>query len=991
MNPTLRNMILPLLLLAVLLVAGAQHAQAQDRKISGTVTDATNGEPLVGANILVKGTLTGTVTDFDGKYTLTVPSGNSVLVFSYIGYDTQEITLGASNSIDVQLAAGKVLEEVVVIGYGVAKKEDLTGSVTQVSAKSFNEGPVNTPEQLITGRVAGVQVTSAGGAPGTGNTIRIRGGSSLTANNDPLIVIDGVPVDAGIAGSQNPLNTINPNDIESFTVLKDASATAIYGSRASNGVIIITTKKGKTGPVQISYSGDVNVQQQANRYEPLTADQFRELVNEVGNASQINLLGNANTDWQDEIFQTSTGTDHSLSFAGSVADVLPYRVGVGYTNQKGVLKTSNMDRYSGALSLSPKLLDDHLTVNLNAKASRVKNRFADTGTIGTALQFDPTQPVKSDTTTYGGYFEWLTAQGKPVVLAPDNPLARLELREDLSTVDRFIGNVQLDYKFHFLPDLRANLNLGLDRSNSDGTVNVPSFAGSEFYNGNGGVDNVYTETKTNQLLDFYLNYGKTIDKIRSKFDITGGYSYQKFQQENQFVNRDAPSATDGTYSRNDTSDYKGEYVLISFFGRLNYSIKDRYLLTVTLRNDGSSRFSPDNRWGLFPSVALAWNIARENFLADSKTLTDLKLRLGYGVTGQQDIGGYYPYLPRYTAGLDNAQYQFGDQFITTLRPEGYDANIKWEETTTYNAGIDYGFWSGRINGSVDFYTRKTKDLLNFISVPAGTNLTNQLTTNIGNMDNWGVEFTINAVAIDKPDFSWEVGYNLTRQQTEITNLTLSDDPSFIGNPTGGISGGVGNNIQIHSVGYAPSSFFVFKQVYDAEGNPVQGLYEDLNNDGKITELDKYHYNKPAPDVFMGFNTLLKYKQFDLGLVLRANLNNYVYNNIASDRGLYNIGTQNNFINNTLQSALDTRFTNAQYFSDLYVENASFLRLDNITLGYAFNSLGTNRLGGRVYATAQNVFVATKYSGLDPEIGNGIDNSVYPRPITFLLGLNLNFK
>ncbi len=987
MNPTLRKAFKRFWLAAMLfLLAGTQLVFAQNRNISGTVVDSQNNEPIVGANILVKGTLTGTVTDFDGKYSLTVPSGSTVILFSFVGYDSQEITLGASSVIDIRLVSGKVLDEVVVIGYGVAKKEDLTGSVTQVTSKSFNEGAVNTPEQLIVGRVAGVQVTSAGGAPGGGNTIRIRGGSSLTANNDPLIVIDGIPVDAGIKGSQNPLNTINPNDIESFTILKDASATAIYGSRASNGVIIITTKKGKTGPVQLSYSGDFNVGQIAKRLEPLTADEFRTLVNEIGTPQQIALLGDANTDWQDAIYQTATGTDHNLSAAGSISDMLPYRVSLGFTNQAGILKTSNMDRYSGALSLSPSLLDNHLTINLNAKASMVKNRFADVGTIGSAILFDPTQPVMTGSDAFGGYFEWVDFEGNVSVNAPRNPLARLEQRNDLSTVNRFIGNAQFDYKFHFLPDLRANLNIGLDKAKGEGTVKVPVEAASEINNGEGGMDNSYSEAKTNRLLDFYLNYGKTVNSIKSKFDVTAGYSYQGFHLENETLTRDVSG------SRSDTVDYEGEYVLISFFGRLNYTLNDRYLLTVTLRNDGSSRFSEDNRWGLFPSVALAWNVARENFLADSRVLTDLKLRVGYGVTGQQDIIGYYPYLPRYTSGLNSAQYQFGDQFITTLRPEGYDANIKWEETTTWNAGIDFGFANNRINGTLDFYQRKTKDLLNQISIPAGTNLTNQLVTNIGNMENKGVELSINANVLNKNDWSWDLGFNITGQHTEITNLTLNDDPTFIGNPTGGISGGVGNNIQIHSVGYAPSSFFVFKQVYDANGKPVEGLYEDLNKDGQITELDKYRYNKPAPDVFLGFNTMLRYKNFDLSTVIRGNVNNYIYNNVASDRGIIFVGgTTPDYIINTLNTALEDGFTNREYFSDFYVENASFMRIDNITLGYAFDKLFTNRFNGRIYATAQNVAVMTNYTGLDPEVSTGIDNNIYPRPRTFLVGLNLNFK
>ncbi|RMF28769.1 MAG: SusC/RagA family TonB-linked outer membrane protein, partial [Bacteroidetes bacterium] len=710
-----RNLEPIVLAMALLLTAGGLFGQ---RTITGTVTDAETGEPMIGANILVKGTSFGTITDLDGSYSLEVPENAEALVFSYTGYASQEIPLGASNVINVALTPGSVLEEVMVIGYGTVKKEDATGSVQSVSTEQFNRGSITSPQELLAGKIAGVRITT-GSDPGGGAQIRIRGGSSLSASNDPLIVVDGVPVDnGGIAGARNPLNFINPNDIESFTVLKDASATAIYGSRASNGVILITTKKGSLGrKIAVEYNGNVSVSNALKKVDVLNATEFRALVEERFPEGHVarSLLGSANTDWQDVIYQSALGQDHNLSVAGGIG-VVPYRVSLGFTDKEGILMTDEFQRYTGALNLSPGFLDNRLQVNLNLKAMSTDNRFATRGAIGSAISFDPTQPIYDEGNAYGGYFTWVQDNGDPNTLAPANPLALLELRKDVSNVKRYLVNSTVDYRFGFLPELRANLNLGYDYSTGSGTVDVPEFA-SFAYDAlvGGGEKTTYEQKKKNELLEFYLNYVKTFDRF--KLDLMGGYSWQRFFFEDSFRN----SNVAGTEVVE--GDNAGELFLLSLFGRANLSWDERYFLTLTLRRDGTSRFSPDARWGLFPAAALAVKLIDTG---GKGTLSSLKLRAGYGVTGQQDVGGFYLYQPRYLAGFDNAAYQFGNEFVTTLRPEGYDANIKWEETTTYNLGVDYGFLDERIYGSIEVYLRKTKDLINFIPVPAGTNLTNFL-------------------------------------------------------------------------------------------------------------------------------------------------------------------------------------------------------------------------------------------------------------------------
>lgn len=960
-------------------------AGAQERVVSGTVTDnASKGIP--GVSITIKDQNIGTQTDMNGNFSLTVPESAKILVFSSVGFQSQELELGSSSTVNVILTPSTAsLNEVVIVGYGTARKKDLTGSVTAINARDFNKGPNTTPEQLISGKVAGVQITSNGGAPGAGSRIRIRGGSSLNASNDPLIVIDGVPVDNGsISGSANPLNFINPNDIESFNILKDASATAIYGSRASNGVIIITTKKGSKGPLRVNFNTVASVSRRAGEVEVLDGDQFRKSVQEHGTPEQIELLGAQNTDWQDLIYQDAFSSDNNLSLTGAIGN-LPFRVSGGYLSQQGILKTSKLDRISGAINLNPKFLDNHLSIDMNVKASQNKSRFANEGAIGAAVAFDPTQPVYEKTyTTLGGYWEWLDpATGEPNTLATKNPLSMLEQRRDNSEAFRSIGNIQFDYKFHFLPELRANLNLGYDYSKGEGTVFTPPTSASAYYVQ--GSTSRYEQEKKNKLLEFYLNYAKDLDNINSRIDITGGYSYQDWMNESPGF-----PVKQGIGDLPASNPFKTQNTLISFFGRANYNYDDRYLLTATVRRDGSSRFSPDTRWGLFPSAALAWRINNESFLENVQALSDLKLRLGYGVTGQQDVFNDYPYLPRYTLSDQTALYSFGGQFYNTLRPEGYDANIKWEETQTWNAGLDFGFLNNRIGGSIDYYFKKTKDLLAVISVPAGSNLTNRILTNVGNIENRGVEIVLNGTPVQNSKFRWDANFNLTFNKSEITNLSKVEDPDAVGILVGGIAGGVGNTIQVHTVGYNPYSFYVYQQVYDAQGKPVEGLYADRNADGVVDEQDKYRYKSPEPTTFLGFSSQFSYQNWFGSFTLRGNFNNYVVNNVSSSNGAYKSFAFSNYLTNVSSSVLESDFNDYQLFTDYYVENASFVRMDNITAGYNFGRLWDEKVGVRVSATVNNAFVISKYSGLDPEIAGGIDNNMYPRPRVFSLGVNLDF-
>ncbi|SDX45187.1 iron complex outermembrane recepter protein [Hydrobacter penzbergensis] len=980
-------MILPALLLQL-------SAQAQQRTVTGKVTDSRNGTALQSVSVTVKGSSVGTQTAADGSFSLKVPSGATTLMISSIGYANREVKI-SDGAVNVALEPiDKALGDVIVIAYGTRKKSDLTSSVTAISAKDFQKGSIASSEQLLQGKVAGLEITSGGGAAGGGSRIRIRGGASLNASNDPLIVIDGIAVDGnGVAGSANLLNTINPNDIESISVLKDASATALYGSRASNGVLIITTKKGFKGKVRYNFNTQVSSGSVAKTVGVLSGDEIRSIINADAAASGDNtykkLLGTANTDWQKQIYKTAIGNDNNISASGGIGNI-PFRLSLGYLNQDGILKTDHFDRMSSALNLSPKFFDNHLSVEVAVKASRTTNRFADQGAIGSAVAFDPTQPVYANN-KYGGYYEWLQPDGKPIDLSTRNPLALLNLRDNRSTVNRLIGNVQLDYKLHFFPDLHVLTNLGIDNASGSGNDNTDSVSATNYKTAGRYVH--YEQKKKYTLAGVSLLYNKDIRSIDSKLDVLVSHEYQDFVTE---VSNFASYGQNGVLIPGSTPTFatdRPEFRMESYLGRLNYSLADKYFLSASIRRDASSKFSTANRVGYFPAVSVAWKI-NEDFFKGSSVVNELKFRASVGVTGQQDIGNYYGYLPKYSQSSNTAQYQFGNTFYSFLRPSAYDPNIKWETTTTTNLGLDFAFLNNRISGSVDVYKKKTKDLLSVIPVAPGSNFDIALLTNVGNIENKGVEFAVNTIPVKQKDLEWDLGFNFTYNKTEITNLLKQQDPNFKGIDVGGISGGTGNNIGKFAVGYAPYVYNVYKQIYDrTTGKPIESLYDDLNRDGRIDESDRYYYKKPSADILLGINTQVIYKRISVGFAAHGSLGGYLYNNFNSNNGVLRaIKNPINFIGNASRDYLYTGFVNNQYLSDYYIENASFLRLDNINFGYNAGKVFNNRAQMRISASVQNVFVITKYKGLDPENSNssGVDNNIYPRPRVFSLGLNFDF-
>ena len=988
----------------VVMLAFALPALAQDKVVTGKVTDSKDGSAIAGISVLVKGTTIGVSTDATGAFSIKVPASAKTLVFSSVNYATKEMAI-VGGSLQVSLdQTNTALNEVVVIGYGSVRKKDLTGSVTTIGSKDFVKGAITSPEQLITGKVAGVAITSNGGAPGSGSTIRIRGGSSLSASNDPLIVLDGMPLsNAGISGVASPLSMINPNDIETFTVLKDASATAIYGSRASNGVILITTKKGKKGKPTFSFSSQLSAATIAKKADVLTADQVRAVVLANANATIIAKMGTANTDWQNQIYQTAIGSDNNLSVAGSIKNI-PYRLSAGYLNQNGILKTGNLERTSLGLSLSPTLMNNHLKIDINLKGTSSKSRFANQGAIGSAVFFDPTQSIYSSSARYGGYWEWLNANNIASTgletLAPRNPLGQLMQRDDRSNVQRSIGNAVVDYKLHFLPDVHAVLNVGYDISQGTGTVIVNDSAAMSYRRFkdasnvfHGGQNTQYKQTKTNTYLNFYLNYAKDLTSLDSRIEAIAGYEYQDYKSKNN-------NYADLTYDKTvvSTPNYafdEPENALISLLGRVNYTYKNAYVLTASVRRDGSSKFNPDNRYGVFPSAAFAWKIKNASFLKNVDAVSDMKLRIGYGVTGQQDGIGNYDYISYYNLGSATASYQLGNTYYQMYRPGGYYFNRKWEQTATKNIALDYGFLNNRITGSVEYYDKTTSDLLNEINQPAGTNFSNKIVANVGSMQNKGVEFTINYQLIRSKNTTWDIAFNATYNENKITKLTISDDPTYAGARYGGISGGTGNTILINSVGYNRGAYFAFRQVYDPKtGKPIDNLFDDANRDGVINEKDLYQYKGSDPTMFFGFSTNLTYKKWNAGMVLRANVGNYLYNNVASSSGtIRNIINPLGYANNGSADLLYTNFSGNgtnYYLSDYYIQNASFLRMDNLSFGYNVGKVFNNKANLRFSANVQNVFVITKYKGLDPEMNGGIDNNFYPRPRTIVFGLNLDF-
>ena len=968
-----------------LLLLVASTVAAQVKNVAGNVVDEL-GEPLMGATVTIVGQATGgTVTDFDGNFNLQVPAQAKQLQVSYVGYLSQTVNISGT-ALKIQLQPDqKVISEVVVIGYGTARKSDLTGAVSTVKSDDFNKGQISSPEQLINGKVAGVQIMSNSGSATGGSTIRVRGGASLNASNDPLIVLDGVPLEqGGIAGnSSNFLSMINPSDIESMTVLKDASSTAIYGSRASNGVIIITTKKGADKKPVVTFNTTNTLQTRTKLVDMLDRDEFYNVISSRGTAAQKSLLGNENTNWNDEVYRTAFGTDNNVSVAGKAA-WLPFRVSVGYMNQSGVIRNDNAQRVTGNVVLNPSFLDDHLKLTLNAKGTWNRNTFYNGNAIWAAATYNPTIPIYMDNQTFGGYNEAVDSNGKPTTAAVLNPKGLVEQYDSKSTVTRLITSLDVDYKLHWLPDLKLHATMGLDVARGKGSTYVPVTAASNY--NSGGLDYTYGPQKNqNRLLTLYANYSKYFEAIKSNVDATIGYDYQYWKSNTPEYN--TYNVAQEVLSTTKESDYR--HTLLSYYGRVNYSFDGRYLLTATLRRDGTSRFSKDNRWGTFPSVALGWTLTNEPFMKEQKVLSNFKLRASYGVTGQQDGIGNYNYLPVYTLSTNGAQALMNGRYIYTYRPDSYVSDLKWETTKSWNFGIDFGFLDGRLTGSVDYYTRKTEDLLSTVPSAAGTNFAKTILTNVGNVDSKGLEVTLNTIPIQTKDWEWNLSYNMTWQTMKVKNLSLVPGATATNVPVGPWIDSY--QFQVLTEGYEPYMFYVYHQLYDeATGRPIEGAYVDLNNDGKIDSNDLYRFHSPAPDFIMGLTTSLRWKKLTLGMSFRANIGNYVYNGMAMSTGAWETVSYNSQQLNNLHSAfLDTKFQKRQYLSDYFVENASFLKLDNLNLSYDFGKV-LPWMSLTASAMVQNVFCITKYSGVDPEVPNGMDNSFYPRPRTYSISLGLTF-
>ena len=1027
------NIQVPLRMLGLILGLFLSVGAFAQIEVKGHVKDAA-GEDIIGATVRVEGTQTATVSDFDGNFVLKAKEGATISV-SYVGYQTATVKAAPTVEVTLQDDAA-VLNEVVVIGYGVARKSDLTGSVTALKPDSKNKGLVVNAQDMLQGKVAGVNITTNSGEPGAGAKIRIRGGSSLSASNDPLIVIDGIPIDnSGVAGAPNILSTINPQDIESFNVLKDASATAIYGSRGSNGVIIITTKKGRMGMApQVSYAGSLTISKNNKTLKVMDGDEFRSYITNLYGTDHdaYRALGTANTDWQDLIYRTAVSHDHNVTLTGALKK-LPYRVSLGYTNQQGTLKNSDYKRVTASFNLNPSLLDDHLKIDLNAKGMYSRSSYANGGVVGAAISMDPSQDPYSFTSQYskdmlgaaeaqmlnnfGGYYQWLGSGSSlndttwPLTKFKDatsNPLALLNNQTDVAHSRSFIGSADFDYKIHGFEDLRLHATLGIDiskgRQNTNLFTSSPATPGSMYY----GKQGYWQKVKRNTTLSAYAQYYKDFTK-EHHFDIMAGYEWQRFWQS-EFTDkpRYMPMTNNDVAMRgqkidyeyaDDNKEFKTEHYLVSFFGRLNYTYLDRYMLTATLRNDGSSRFK--KHWALFPSVALAWKIKQESFLKDVEPISDMKLRLGWGKTGQQDGVSDYGWIHTYSKSVGtNGLYPIAGLDGTLYRPDNYTEDLKWETTTTYNVGLDLGFLDNRLTASLDFYYRKTTDLLNYAKAPAMSGYKNMMWQNIGSLKNTGFEASVSWKAIQTKDWFWQLDYNFTYNKNEITDLegVSSNGMPVETGPNAG--GGTGNYVQAHQVGYAANSFYVYQQVYDANGMPIENCVVDRNGDGVITPDDRYLYKNPTPPVTMGLSSRVEYKRFDLGMSFRANFGNYIFNDVL--RGSSNVGetgawVQQAYMANHLKDAMDRNWQTWELTanqSDYYVQNASFLKCDNITLGYSFDSLfkGNNYkgIGGRVYATCSNVFTITKYKGIDPEIGNGVDQNMYPRPISFIFGVNFNF-
>ena len=944
--------------------------------LDGKVTSVDSSDPIAGVNVVVKGTSTGTATDFDGNFSIEVGDGD-ILVFSYVGYSTQEITYNGQLSLSISMTEdASQLDEVLLIGYGSVTKDDLTGAADLITSDDFNQGSVLSPEQLISGKLAGVSVTSGSGAPGDGQSIRIRGLGSLSLTNSPLIVVDGVPLnDGGVGGSRNALNSINPADIESMTVLKDASATAIYGSRGANGVILINTFKGKNTELKYNFTSKFSTYSPIDKVDVLTAAEFTNMITSAGDQAYIDQLGSNDTDWQDVIYQKALGKEYNFSVNGEKYGI-PMRFSVGLAEHEGVLLGDKFNRNTISLNLNPSLLDDKLDVDFNFRMMDTQNDFADRGAIGNAVRFDPTKPVFNGS-QYDGYFAWIDpASGNQYAIgAPTNPLALLNLIDDKSDVDRIISNLKLDYELPFAQGLTATLNLGYDDANSDGSRTTSEMIPTSDPTWNGSLS-TYTQSATNTLLDAYLTYEKSFDD--SSLNAVAGYSYQAFEFDNYSYDSEAEE---------DGNDFefidKSKNVLLSYFGRVNYDLMGKYLFTATMRADASSKLNPEDRWGFFPSFAMAWNIDQEDFFK-GYVFDSLKIRLGYGQVGNVNGLGDYKFLTRYTGSTSTAYYQFGNSFYQTFRPEPINPDLRWEIGETLNLGIDYTMFNNKLSGSVNIYQKTTRDLIAFTLVDPFTNFGNRIDANIGDMENRGVELTFNLPIIEKDDFENVLDFNIAFNDNVVTRLP---DQQFIG----GISGGVGNTIQTHVEGEAPFSFLVYQQVFDNNGRPIEGVYVDRNGDNIINDDDRYIKEDPFADVIMGLTNSIRYKSWDFSVTARASIGNYAYNNLASN-SVYNAAASiNNILNNIHSDYLNTGFidfTENSLLSDYYVQEASFVKIDNISIGYNMTTNSGCKI--RFFGSLQNVATFTDYEGIDPEIYGGIDNNFYPRPQTGVFGVTFEF-
>jgi TonB-linked SusC/RagA family outer membrane protein len=968
-------------LLLIGLLLSTSFTMFGQQTVKGIVKEKSTGIALPGVSVVVKGTVRGSQTDFDGNFTIEKVKTGDTLVFRYLGYADKEIIISTNFNLTIELEeSSEQLDEIVVVGYGTTTVRDATGSVEAITSKEFTKGNIVTPENLLSGRVAGVNITTSG-APGSGSQIRIRGGSSLNASNNPLIVVDGLPMSGTAGGSRGVLATINPNDIESFSVLKDASATAIYGSRGANGVIIITTKKGRK-EYSLDYDFQMGFGEINNRVNVFDGAAFRNLITQE-QPGMVGLLGTSNTNWQDEIYQKSVSTQHNLTVRGQVFGAIPTRLSIGFANIEGNILTSQYDRATISLSMNPSFFDDHFKISLNYNRAFEDNRFADAGQVGAALRYDPTQPVYDSTSPFGGFYQHLTRTSSGILVenGTRNPVASLVQNSNTSDVFRHYGNLKLEYNFHFLEELTITANAGFDKSTGEGLGNSPLNSPANYTDLFIGYDSGYTNEVLNESFDAYFTYVNTFDKLKA--DVMAGYSYQSFDGSG--------NSTGNTRNPNDTgatSYVATPVVLIGFLARANLTYNEKYMLTLNYRRDGTSRFGPENRWGNFGGAALAWRVSDEDFLKNNNIISDLKLRASYGINGQQEGISGDLYLDKYRFGNQGSGYLFGGVPIQSTIPSER-SNLKWENTATIEFGLDYGLFDNKISGSINAFQKNSTDLLADAPVADGSNFTNRVLQNVGDLQVNGLEFTVNAEIIKNEELNWNVNFNVTYLDREIKELALNQDIT-----TGGIAGGTGNFIQLYREGFAPNSFYVFKQLYDTAGQPIEGAYADLNGDGIINTQDKYLKGNPQADFTFGFQSSIAYKNFDLAFNLRASLGNYVYNNVNSSSAQYDLLLDNAVLGNIPTSVLNTDFksTSDVIISDIYLENASFLRMDNITLGYTFDrpikKFAANSI--RLWAGMQNVFTITNYSGLDPEVFNGIDNTIYPRPRTFLLGANIKF-